>query len=60
MSEADAEATIEFISSWRKGEYMPGDIVDGWGNLSAMTRAAEWDMLRRLDEEEIAERSPAP
>jgi hypothetical protein len=55
LSEADAEATIEFISSWRMGEYMPGDIVDGWGNLSAMTRAAGSEMLRRLDEEEIAE-----
>jgi hypothetical protein len=55
LSEAEAGVALELIASWRKGEYMPGDIVDEWGNLSAMTRAAGMDMLRRLDEEEIAE-----
>jgi hypothetical protein len=33
----------------------PGDIVDDWGNLSAMTRAAAGGMLQRMDENEIAE-----
>lgn len=32
----------------------PGDIVDDWGNLSAMTRDAAGGMLRRLDEQEAA------
>jgi len=32
----------------------PGDIIDEWGNLSAMTRAASGGMLRRLDELEAA------
>jgi hypothetical protein len=32
----------------------PGDIIDDWGNLSAMTRAAAGGMLRRLDEQEAA------
>lgn len=31
-----------------------GDIIDQWGNLSAMTRAASGGMLRRLDEQEAA------
>jgi hypothetical protein len=32
----------------------PGDIIDEWGNLSAMTRAAAGGMLSRLDEQEAA------
>jgi hypothetical protein len=32
----------------------PGDIVDGWGNLSALTRASSGSMLRHLDELEAA------
>lgn len=33
----------------------PGDIIDDWGNLSAMTRASAGSMLQRMDEEEMAE-----
>jgi hypothetical protein len=33
----------------------PGDIIDDWGNLSAMKRAATSQLMRRLDEEETAE-----
>ena len=33
----------------------PGDIIDEWGNLSAMTRASAGGMLQRMDEEELAE-----
>ena len=32
----------------------PGDIVDDWGNLSAMTRSAAGDLMDRLAEEEAA------
>jgi hypothetical protein len=34
---------------------MPGDIIDDWGNLSAMKRASTRSLMQRLDEEEIAE-----
>jgi hypothetical protein len=33
----------------------PGDIIDDWGNLSALRRASSPRKLSRLDEEEIAE-----
>ncbi len=33
----------------------PGDIVDEWGNLSALRRASSAGKLGRLDREEIAE-----
>ncbi len=39
----------------KEGEDKPGDVVDEWGNLSAMTRAAAGAMLQRLDEAERAE-----
>jgi hypothetical protein len=32
----------------------PGDIIDDWGNLSAMTRASSARLMRRLAEEEAA------
>ncbi len=32
----------------------PGDVVDEWGNLSAMTRASTARAMKRLTEEEIA------
>lgn len=32
----------------------PGDIVDEWGNLSALRRASSAGKLDRLDREEIA------
>jgi hypothetical protein len=33
---------------------MPGDIIDDWGNLSAMTRASTARAMRRMAEEEAA------
>ena len=33
----------------------PGDIVDEWGNLSALRRASSVRKVSRLDEEEVAE-----
>ncbi len=33
----------------------PGDVVDEWGNLSALRRASSAGKLGRLDREEIAE-----
>jgi hypothetical protein len=32
----------------------PGDIVDDWGNLSAMKRRSAGRLMKRLSEEEIA------
>jgi hypothetical protein len=32
----------------------PGDIIDDWGNLSAMKRGAASRKMKRLSEEEIA------
>jgi hypothetical protein len=55
LSEVEAEATLEYAVSRHEHEDKPGDIIDDWGNLSAMTRASSRRMLKRLDEEEIAE-----
>jgi hypothetical protein len=35
-------------------EAKPGDIVDDWGNLSAMKRNSTARLMRRLDEEDAA------
>jgi len=35
-------------------EAMPGDIIDDWGNLSAMKRRSSARLMKRLSEEEIA------
>jgi hypothetical protein len=33
---------------------MPGDIIDDWGNLSAMKRASTGRLMRRMADEEAA------
>jgi hypothetical protein len=48
LPEARLEPLVEFLSSQQK----PGDIVDEWGNLSAMKRASTARTMRRLDEHE--------
>jgi hypothetical protein len=48
LPESRLESLIEFLASQHK----PGDIVDEWGNLSAMTRASTVRTMRRLDEQE--------
>jgi hypothetical protein len=35
-------------------EAQPGDVVDDWGNLSAMKRRSSARLMKRLSEEEIA------
>ncbi len=61
LSEAEADDALRYVASQREaGEadpeaVRPGDIVDEWGNLSAMRRADSARKLARLDEQEIAE-----
>lgn len=50
LPESQLEPLIEFLAS----EHKPGDIVDEWGNLSAMTRASAARTMRRLDNQERA------
>ncbi len=51
-SEEQAERALR--AAHVEPDAMPGDIIDDWGNLSAMTRAAAGDLMRRLAEEEAA------
>lgn len=61
LSEAEAGDALRYVASRREdGEADPeaarhGDIVDEWGNLSALRRASSAGKLGRLDREEIAE-----
>jgi hypothetical protein len=55
LSEAEADDALRYVVSRHEHEDKPGDVIDEWGNLSAMTRASSRRMLKRLDEEEIAE-----
>lgn len=60
MPEAELEPVLEIlISRVGKGHDpeapQPGDIVDDWGNLSALRRASSAQKLNQLDEAEIAE-----
>jgi hypothetical protein len=48
LPESRLESLVEFLASKQK----PGDIIDEWGNLSAMTRASTARTMRRLDEQE--------
>jgi hypothetical protein len=50
---AAAEHVLEGNSAVKEPT-KPGDIVDEWGNLSAMTRSAAGDLMHRLAEEEAA------
>ena len=47
-SEEQAERAL------RAAHAEPGDTVDDWGNLSAMTRASTARAMRRMGEEEAA------
>jgi hypothetical protein len=51
LSEQEADETLRLLEDWK-----PGDVVDEWGNLSALTRSSAARTMRRLDEEERAER----
>ncbi len=61
LSEAEADDALRYVASRREGgegdpeAVRPGDIVDEWGNLSALRRASSAAKLGRLDREEIAE-----
>jgi hypothetical protein len=55
LSEAEADATLDFIALRREGQDRPGDIIDEWGNLSATTRMAAASVMRDLAAEERAE-----
>jgi hypothetical protein len=55
LSDAEANDAFEYIASQREIQDRPGDMVDEWGNLSAMSRASSRRMLKRLDEAEMAE-----
>jgi hypothetical protein len=57
-SEHDAKVALRAVEHEHeqegKDEHEAGDIVDEWGNLSAMTRASTARAMRRLDQEEAA------
>lgn len=54
LSEQEANAALDDIASRRKDGDRPGDVVDEWGNVSAMRRASSARKMRRLAEEEAA------
>jgi hypothetical protein len=60
LPESEIDPVVEFIvlrSENGAGEAeaaRPGDIIDDWGNLSAMRRASSARKLARLDAEEAA------
>lgn len=54
LSEAEAADTLEYAASRHAREDRPGDIIDEWGNLSAMRRASSARKMRRLAAEEAA------
>lgn len=47
LSEQEAEQLVAELEGAK-----PGDIIDEWGNLSALMRASSASMLMRLDEAE--------
>jgi hypothetical protein len=54
-SDHDAEVALRAVEDAHGGDdERTGDIVDQWGNLSAMGRASGARARRRLDEEEAA------
>ena len=61
LPESEIDPVVEFIVSLGENgaddaePAKPGDIVDEWGNLSALRRASSVRKLTRLDEAEIAE-----
>lgn len=54
LSEAEADETLRFAIARHETEAQPGDVVDEWGNLSAMRRTSSARKMRRLAEEEAA------
>jgi hypothetical protein len=59
MPEAELEPVLGILIARVGKEYdpeaaQPGDVVDDWGNLSALRRASSALKLNRLDEAEIA------
>lgn len=59
LSESDVDPVAEILLSRTNDPAnpeaaRPGDIVDEWGNLSALRRASSPGKLGRLDREEIA------
>jgi hypothetical protein len=60
LPESEIEPVAEILISRRENgtdaqDARPGDIIDEWGNLSALRRASSAGKLGRLDREEIAE-----
>lgn len=51
-SEEQAERALRAVHP--EPDAKPGDIVDDWGNLSAMKRASTSRLMRRMAEEEAA------
>jgi len=59
LPETDLDPVAEILILRRENGTLddaarPGDIVDEWGNLSAMRRASTARKMHRLDEEEAA------
>jgi hypothetical protein len=63
LSEPAAERALKLVEKEREDPEpvehedeaaKPGDIIDDWGNLSAMKRGAASRKMKRLSEEEIA------
>jgi hypothetical protein len=55
LPESRLDPVAEFISEQSEDEAAkPGDIIDDWGNLSAMKRRSSARLMKRLSEEEIA------
>ncbi len=53
-SENDAKVALRAVAHEHGAEHATDDIIDEWGNLSAMTRASTARAMRRLDEAEAA------
>jgi hypothetical protein len=53
-SEDDAKVALRAVEHEHEAERKTDDIIDEWGNLSAMTRASTARAMRRLGEEEAA------
>lgn len=59
LPESELEPVLEFIASRAANgadpeAARPGDVVDDWGNLSAIRRASSARKLARLDAEDAA------
>lgn len=53
-SEHDAQVALRAVEHEHGDDGEARDIIDEWGNLSAMARASSARSMRRLDEEEAA------